>query len=318
MEAQQAVDIHFFKPSKKRTEGEAQIRLHNEEKRRRTMVIPEEPNLSHADVYNSLFECHPSAVVFSVVPGYDLPAQSQQSTINRDDPHLPAPLDDLYDSQSITLPGCEFEQLCSQVFDKIKISKEEAEFLERSTRSQSSSVVWHEHRKGRITSSYFSDVFKHICTLKSYPTSLVKKILQYEGISQHIPALKWGREKEAEARTSYIKDMEEKHTNFVVRLAGLVIDPRYPFLGASPDGFVSCECCGKGVLEIKCTYKYRDDLPTSKAALSDHTYFLEKDSSNEEIHLSRSHKYYYQVQGQMSICGVGYCDFVCWPKKACL
>ena len=290
VEAQRAVDIHFFKPNKKRTEGEAQIRLHNEEKRRRTMISHEEPNLSHADVYNSLFECHPSAVVFSVLPGYDLPAQSQELTIHQDDPHLPAPLDDLYDSHSITLPGTEFEQLCSQVFDKLKVSKEEAEFLERSTRSQSSSVVWHEHRKGRIMSSYFSDGLKHIYALKSYPTSLVKKILQYEGISQHVPALKWGREKEAEACISYIKDMGKKRTNFFVRLAGLVIDPCYPFLGASPDGYVSCDCCGKGVLEIKCTYKYRVDLPTSNAALSDRTYFLKKNASNEEIHLSRSHR----------------------------
>ena len=69
------------------------------------------------------------------------------------------------------------------------------------------------------------------------------------------------------------------------------------------------------MLEIKCSYKYRDDLPTSKAALSDRAYFLEKDASTEEIHLSKSHKYYYQVQGQVSICGVGYCDFVCWSQK---
>ena len=90
------------------------------------MISHEEPNLSHADVYNSLFQCHPSAVMLSVLPFYDLPAQSQESTIHQDEPHLPPPLDDLYDSHGITLPGSEFEQLCSQVFDKLKVSKEEA------------------------------------------------------------------------------------------------------------------------------------------------------------------------------------------------
>ena len=29
-----------------------------------------------------------------------------------------------------------------------------------------------------------------------------------------------------------------------------------PRLGASPDGVVQCECCGNGVLEIKCPYMY--------------------------------------------------------------
>ena len=155
-------------------------------------------------------------------------------------------------------------------------------------------------------------------TLRSFPTSLVKKFLQYEEISPHIPAIKWGREKEAETCVSYIKDIEKEHTNFVVQPAGLVIAPRYQFLGASPDGCVSCYCCGKGELDIKCSYKYRDNLPISKTALSDRAYCLEMDFSNEEIRLSRSLKCYYQVQGQVSICGVDYYDFVCWTRKGLL
>ena len=95
-------------------------------------------------------------------------------------------------------------------------------------------------------------------TLRSYPTSLVKESSQYEKISQHIPAMKWGREKEAEACAGYIKDIQKEHTNFIVQPAGLVIDPCYPFPGAtcSPDGCVSCDCCGKGVSVIKYSSKY--------------------------------------------------------------
>ena len=37
---------------------------------------------------------------------------------------------------------------------------------------------------------------------------------------------------------------------------GLVLS--YPFLGASPDGLVLCECCGTGALELKCPYSPRD------------------------------------------------------------
>lgn len=36
---------------------------------------------------------------------------------------------------------------------------------------------------------------------------------------------------------------------------------------------------------------------------------------NNEVHLSMSHKHYYQVQGQIAICDVRVCDFVCWTEK---
>ena len=143
VEAQQAVDISFFKPSRKRTKGDAQIKIYNEEKRRHIIITPEEPKLPQADVFNSLFQCHPSAVVFFVLPDYDHPAhQNRRRRVDQADPHLPASLDGLYDLQSITLPACDFKQLCSRVFNELKISKEEANFLETATRSQSSSTVW--------------------------------------------------------------------------------------------------------------------------------------------------------------------------------
>ena len=94
------------------------------------MIASEEPKLPQADVFNTLFQCHSHAVVFSVLPGYDLPAhQSQKLNFDKANPHLPASLDDLYDSNSITMPACDFEQLCSQVFDKLEMRKKEVAFL---------------------------------------------------------------------------------------------------------------------------------------------------------------------------------------------
>ena len=101
---------------------------------------------------------------------------------------------------------------------------------------------------------------------------------------------------------------------FVVHQCGLVVDPKYPFLGASPDRMVCCSCCGKGLLEIKCPFKYRDYSPTDDQVLSDSKYCLKR-SPNGNIHLSSKHKYYYQVQGQIALCNAIYCDFVCWTEK---
>ena len=58
------------------------------------------------------------------------------------------------------------------------------------------------------------------------------------------------------------------------------------------------------MLEIKCPYSVRETTPTSVS------YFIEE--TEGVFKLSKQHKYYYQIQGQMSILEVLYCDFVCW------
>lgn len=81
-----------------------------------------------------------------------------------------------------------------------------------------------------------------------------------------------------------------------------MIDPNYPFLGASPDGFVTCSCCGKGVLEVKCPYKHKQPL-VLEADANDRSFFLD-----EHMQLKRLHRYFSQVQLQMQVAGVTYCD----------
>ena len=80
-----------------------------------------------------------------------------------------------------------------------------------------------------------------------------------------------------------------------------------PLLGASPDGWVNCECCGGGVVEIECPYNYRFTHPD---CISDSNFYLQRFS--DQLKLDPRHKYYYQVQMQLSICEVNCCDFVVW------
>lgn len=37
--------------------------------------------------------------------------------------------------------------------------------------------------------------------------------------------------------------MKAKHINFTTSLSGLVIELSLPYLGATPDGLASCDCC---------------------------------------------------------------------------
>ena len=48
--------------------------------------------------------------------------------------------------------------------------------------------------------------------------------------------------------------MEELHENFSANECGFFPSLTVPYIGASPDALVSCNCCGNGCLEIKCPF----------------------------------------------------------------
>ena len=54
----------------------------------------------------------------------------------------------------------------------------------------------------------------------------------------NLPAIKWGIDNEYKAREVhvYVTKMSSSHIGFRCSSAGLVINPQYPYLGASPDG----------------------------------------------------------------------------------
>ena len=68
----------------------------------------------------------------------------------------------------------------------------------------------------------------------------------------------YGCKHEKDAKEMYVKTLAKDHENFKVARNGIVVDPAYPFFGASPDAIIICDCCGKGVLEIKCPFTCKD------------------------------------------------------------
>ena len=88
------------------------------------------------------------------------------------------------------------------------------------------------------------------------------------------------------------------HSNCNVRKADLHVRKDYPFLGASPDGIVTCDCCPPSVVEVKCSYAHRDKTAEELQALVssgvDPSMCLDTDMT-----LKRSHKYYTHVQSSM-------------------
>ena len=88
-----------------------------------------------------------------------------------------------------------------------------------------------------------------------------------------------------------------------------------PFLGASPDRIIEYTDDGKkmkGVLEIKCpaSDKWRPLSPDE--CCQDSGFYAELNSATGHLKLKHNHKYYRQVQGQLALTGLEWCDFVIW------
>ena len=83
------------------------------------------------------------------------------------------------------------------------------------------------------------------------------------------------------------------HTSFQLPESGLVVNPKWPVIGASPDGAVSCLCYGKGVFEIKCPYSHQNSH-IQDAASQDNRFCPKKVDGS--LQHDNSHAYYYQIQ----------------------
>ncbi len=81
---------------------------------------------------------------------------------------------------------------------------------------------------------------------------------------------------------------------------GFIVRPDAPWLGSSPDGVIFDPSGNPpfGLLEVKCpNIQSYVDCPYLKM-------------SGGALKLGRQHKYYWQVQGQMLLTGLEWCDFV--------
>lgn len=113
------------------------------------------------------------------------------------------------------------------------------------------------------------------------------------------------------ARQAFHSFAAHNHEDFTVKETGLHISKTHPFIGASPDGLITCKCHGKGVLEVKCP------LTAKCVKLSDLVgkpdFCLTGNVGT--VHLKRDHAFYYQIQCQLMVTQLSYADFVVWSPQ---
>ena len=216
---------------------------------------------------------------------------------------LPKPLPDLKSDKFIGLSPEEMMNECMKI--DIGMSKEECSKIEEMTRGQTKDKLWFLYRAGRITASKMKAVCR--TNMQKPSQSLLKTICNPQLSSFTTAATSWGCDHEKIALQTYENDMRKSHHNFIMSESGLFINPSFPHIGASPDSTVQCDCCGEGLVEIKCPYCLKDK------SVNQHDCLIA--DSNGKLSLNPNHQYYYQVQTQMFVCKREYCDFFIWTPK---
>ena len=201
--------------------------------------------------------------------------------------------------------------------EHVCVSPSEAADVELMTRGQSQCKLWHNERKLRITSS----ILKTVCHRK--PDTAVNPFVVNKLAPKLINslAIKHGQQNEDIAIRSYVQYQKSKGYALSVHKCGLYVDPATPWLAASPDAIVKFdqnkECFFEqdeegqieGCLEVKCPYLCLKKS-IAEASLESPSFCLR--SSGGKLCLRESHPYFYQVQAQLYVTRLPWCDFVVW------
>mgnify|MGYP005950799817 CR=1 FL=1 len=184
-------------------------------------------------------------------------------------------------------------------------SLQDAEKIEKETVDQANCELWFKERRDRLTASQFGKICKR---KKNVNEIFLRNIFPSSNKTFSTSATSYGKGNENSAKRKYLESFQERH----IHDCGLVINPDFPFLAATPDGKVCFE--GKtGVLEIKCPFSARD--LTIPEAVQQVSQFCLTQNADGNIELKRTHEYFFQIQGQMMVSGASFCEFVVYTKK---
>ena len=154
--------------------------------------------------------------------------------------NFPDVLTELKDDDAVELNYSELLKKCQTM--EIKVSTEQAKAVELATHEQSNSKLWYRFRAGRITASKMKTA---CCTDPTLPSqTLIKTVCYPESYKFSSSATVWGCQHEKYARDIFVDKLKDKHENVKLDEVGFFINPNVPFIGASPNGMVTCDCCG--------------------------------------------------------------------------
>lgn len=205
-------------------------------------------------------------------------------------------------------PFSDLADFGAMTFDSEKVNETE--------QMKQRSVEWFLARWDKFTGSRIPDLMKQgrgkgeqwgetakgiILELASYQTMTDEGREQYaiEQMMKDFRQTRWGNTYEPEARVKYAE-----MTGLVVNECGFRVHPEIPYFGGSFDGEVRIKPIlpfADGIIEIKCPY---DPIKHCK----------NRDLSQGEG-ITVKHEYYGQIQANIEVAGVQWCDFISYDPR---
>ena len=179
----------------------------------------------------------------------------------------------------------------------LTVAEETIQKIERDTKQQKNSAVWHSVRRFRPTASMFGNVLRR--KPNTSPDSLVLSILQPKQFES--AATDWSIQQESLTIHQYTRyQWSHGHPDLSVAPCGFHISTEHPFLGATPDGAVFDASNAEEpfrFLEVKCPYAQRNVTPAEACSTPGFCCTLQVNPDGAtQLFLRTNHIYYAQVQ----------------------
>ena len=180
---------------------------------------------------------------------------------------------------------------------ELSLTLQQAYDLELRTRGQIDNPEWFKARHHRLTASVFGKIMTR---KKALTPQFVKAIFDPKPFRSE--ATDHGITNDSKAKQKFLLQNPQAHFHDI----GLVVNPSFPFIGASPDAKI-CLLGETGIAEVKCPFKHRNE--TIREACADHEFCLEPDNDGQ-YRLKDTHPHWFQVQGQLLVTGAPFCMFI--------
>ena len=157
--------------------------------------------------YSSLAKCKGKPAILSLTRDYS----SSYIPLSLS-PDLPSPLSSLYNSEYLSSNYTDLLSLAEEL--EISITEGQCLAVEKSTKIQSQSRIWHNMRAGRITASRL----RAVCAADEAmpPLSLIMSICYPDVARYNSNATEWGCQHEDEARHRYSLQLNSTHDGLTI------------------------------------------------------------------------------------------------------
>lgn len=163
-------------------------------------------------------------------------------------------------------------------------------------------------KRGRIIASNFKDFCK--ASIEDPSISFINRIMNpinnFRCYPKNIAA------KKKKVFDYHFKAIALHHQELEHYECGLIINPEFPYFAASPDRLINCDCHGEGCIVVK-FLKIMESSESFDVLSREPNHILNQNHNGYE--LVKTHDFYYQLQLQINVSELRYCDLVIWSPQ---